>query len=146
MSPVQIAVVAGVALFFFFLLSIIKIVQDFERLVVLRFGKYQGTRGPGIVYVLPLGIEKPYRVDMREKFLDPDHRTCFPGVAAFGSGGGLSAGLHQLGRDPEADPWGECPHALRSAAGGDCGSRVDQSTFHDLDAAFVLSEYPGRSG
>ena len=75
MGPLQIAVVVGVALFFFFLLSIIKIVQDFERLVVLRFGKYQGTRGPGIVYVLPLGIEKPYRVDMREKFLDIPAQT-----------------------------------------------------------------------
>jgi regulator of protease activity HflC (stomatin/prohibitin superfamily) len=75
MTVPQLVIIAGVVLFFYILIRIIRIVQDFERLVVLRFGKYQGTRGPGITYVLPLGIEKTYRVDMREKFLDIPAQT-----------------------------------------------------------------------
>ncbi|MDQ7025442.1 MAG: SPFH domain-containing protein [Anaerolineae bacterium] len=75
MGPLQIAVIVGVGFFFLVLMSIIKVVQDFERLVILRFGTYQSTRGPGIVYVLPFGIEKAYRVDMREKFIDIPAQT-----------------------------------------------------------------------
>ena len=75
MDIMQVIVIAVIAIFILSLLRIIKIVQDFERMVVLRFGKYQATRGPGITYLLPWGIEKPYRVDMREKFLDIPAQT-----------------------------------------------------------------------
>jgi regulator of protease activity HflC (stomatin/prohibitin superfamily) len=75
MGILQWVIIGGVVLFFFILIRIIRIVQEFERMVVLRFGKYQATRGPGITYVLPLGIEKTYRVDMREKFLDIPAQT-----------------------------------------------------------------------
>ena len=37
-----------------FLFSAIKILQEWERGVVLRLGKFQAVRGPGITVVIPL--------------------------------------------------------------------------------------------
>lgn len=53
---------------------IFRIVQQYERLVVLFLGRYSGTRGPGIVIVLPL-LEIVYKVDVRERFLDIPSQT-----------------------------------------------------------------------
>lgn len=75
MNVSQILIIVGVLLFFAILWRLIKVVQEYERLVVLRFGNYNATRGPGITYLLPLGIERSFRVDMREKFLDIPAQT-----------------------------------------------------------------------
>lgn len=62
-------------LFVFWLLSrLIKIVPETERLVVLSLGRYAGTRGPGVVLVIPV-IEQVRRVDVRERFLDIPSQT-----------------------------------------------------------------------
>ena len=53
----------------FLVVSSIKILKEFERGVVLRLGRLQGARGPGIVIVIP-GIETMYRIDMRTVTLD----------------------------------------------------------------------------
>ena len=47
----------------------IKIVREYERLVVFRLGRLVGPRGPGITFVIP-GIEKAQRVDMRTITMD----------------------------------------------------------------------------
>lgn len=49
--------------------SAVKIVNEYERLVVFRFGRLQTPRGPGITYVIP-GVEKSWRVDMRTITMD----------------------------------------------------------------------------
>lgn len=46
------------------LLSGIKIILEYERLVIFRLGKYQRTIGPGVVYVLPL-LESSQKLDLR---------------------------------------------------------------------------------
>jgi regulator of protease activity HflC (stomatin/prohibitin superfamily) len=61
--------------FVFWVLSrLIKIVPETERLVVLSLGRYAGTRGPGIVLIIPV-IEQVRRVDVRERFLDIPSQT-----------------------------------------------------------------------
>ncbi|MFX1325555.1 MAG: slipin family protein, partial [Promethearchaeota archaeon] len=35
------------------LLAGIKVILEYERLVIFRLGKYKRTIGPGVVYVLP---------------------------------------------------------------------------------------------
>ena len=40
------------------LLSGFRVAQQFERALVFRFGKYQGLRGPGLFWIIPLGIER----------------------------------------------------------------------------------------
>src|SRR5690606_4530628 len=51
-----------------------RIIDEYKRLVVLRLGKYQGTRGPGIVIVLPF-LESATVVDLREKLIDIPAQT-----------------------------------------------------------------------
>ncbi|MEZ4668726.1 MAG: SPFH domain-containing protein [Anaerolineae bacterium] len=53
---------------------LIRIVPETERLVVLSLGRYAGTRGPGIVIVIPF-IEQARKVDVRERFLDIPSQT-----------------------------------------------------------------------
>ena len=52
----------------------IRIVPETERLVVLSLGRYAGTRGPGIVFVIPF-VEQVRKVDVRERFLDIPSQT-----------------------------------------------------------------------
>ncbi len=53
-----------VVLFFMILLSGIKIVREHDRLVIFRFGKIIGHRGPGMQMVVPL-IDRSHCVDTR---------------------------------------------------------------------------------
>lgn len=64
----------GLGLLFLLLLSTIRVVADYERLVILFLGRYAGSRGPGITYVLPF-LESATKVDLREKFLDIPAQT-----------------------------------------------------------------------
>jgi len=48
----------------FLLFSSIKIVREYERIVILRLGRLVATRGPGVTYKLP-GVEQMYRMDLR---------------------------------------------------------------------------------
>jgi len=47
------------------LLSGIRVVKEWERLPVLRLGRYVGLRGPGITYVIPFIESVPYKVSTR---------------------------------------------------------------------------------
>jgi len=47
------------------LLSGFRVAQQYERGVVFRFGRYTGVRGPGLFWIIPLGIENLVKVDMR---------------------------------------------------------------------------------
>ena len=58
-----------------FLFASIKIVKEYERIVNFRLGKAQAEKGPGIVIVIP-GIDRPVRVDLRERYLTIPHQTC----------------------------------------------------------------------
>jgi len=48
-----------------FLVSGIKVLQEWERIPVLRLGRYIGLRGPGITYLIPLVDRAPIRVSTR---------------------------------------------------------------------------------
>ncbi len=63
------SVMAAVLVLIAVVLSGVKIVQEYERLVVFRLGRAVGARGPGIVYVIP-GIERGLRVDLRTITMD----------------------------------------------------------------------------
>jgi regulator of protease activity HflC (stomatin/prohibitin superfamily) len=49
--------------------SAIKIVREYERLVVFRLGRLVGPRGPGVTFIIP-GIERAMRVDLRTITMD----------------------------------------------------------------------------
>jgi regulator of protease activity HflC (stomatin/prohibitin superfamily) len=59
-----------VLVFLFLILSnAIKILREWERGVILRLGKFQAVRGPGITFVIPV-IEKIYRINTRVVTVD----------------------------------------------------------------------------
>jgi len=53
-----------VVLFVIFI-SGIRTAREYERCLVFRLGRYAGLRGPGLFYLIPLGIETLARVDLR---------------------------------------------------------------------------------
>ena len=52
----------------------VKIVREYQRLVVFRLGKCIGQRGPGLVFLIPF-VDRPTWVDLREQFLEVPHQT-----------------------------------------------------------------------
>ncbi len=52
----------------------IKIIKEYERVVVFRLGRVLTARGPGIVLVLPF-INRLVKIDLRERFLEVPHQT-----------------------------------------------------------------------
>ncbi len=49
--------------------SMIKIIREYERAVVFRLGRLVGTRGPGLIFIIPI-LEKMERVDLRVITMD----------------------------------------------------------------------------
>ncbi len=54
--------------------SAVRIVQEYERLVVFRLGRCVGERGPGLVLLIPF-IDKGVKVDLREQVREIPHQT-----------------------------------------------------------------------
>lgn len=56
------------------LTSAVRIVQEYERLVVFRLGRCVGERGPGLVLLIPF-IDRGVKVDLREQVREIPHQT-----------------------------------------------------------------------
>jgi regulator of protease activity HflC (stomatin/prohibitin superfamily) len=57
------------------LLSSIKVVREYQRLVVFRLGRSIGARGPGVVFLIPL-VDRAVWGDLREQYLEIPRQTC----------------------------------------------------------------------
>jgi regulator of protease activity HflC (stomatin/prohibitin superfamily) len=66
----------GIVILFFLVLLVgaIRIVQEYERLVVFRLGRCIGQKGPGIVFLIPI-MDRGVRVDLREQVREIPHQT-----------------------------------------------------------------------
>lgn len=62
-------IVVIVAIAVFIITSSVKVLQEYERAVVFRLGRYAGVRGPGLTLLVPF-IEKMVRVNMRTIVMD----------------------------------------------------------------------------
>jgi regulator of protease activity HflC (stomatin/prohibitin superfamily) len=58
-----------------FVFSVLKIVPQYQRVVVFRFGSCIGQKGPGIVFLYPFGIDRAMTVDLREEVREVPHQT-----------------------------------------------------------------------
>jgi regulator of protease activity HflC (stomatin/prohibitin superfamily) len=65
----------AVVVLLWFLWTAIRIVAEYQRLVVFRLGRSIGQKGPGIVLLIPV-MDRAVRVDLREQFLEIPHQTC----------------------------------------------------------------------
>jgi regulator of protease activity HflC (stomatin/prohibitin superfamily) len=52
----------------------LRIVPEYQRLVVFRLGRVIGARGPGLVVLIPF-VDRGQRVDLREVFFDVEPQT-----------------------------------------------------------------------
>src|SRR5512140_2651098 len=57
------------------IISAIRIVREYERVVVFRLGKSIGSKGPGLVLLWPI-VDQPIKVDLREQYQEIPHQTC----------------------------------------------------------------------
>jgi regulator of protease activity HflC (stomatin/prohibitin superfamily) len=68
------AIGAVILIAIFFFASAIRIVPEYQRLVVFRLGRVVGARGPGLVILIPF-IDRAVKVDLREQVREVPHQT-----------------------------------------------------------------------
>jgi regulator of protease activity HflC (stomatin/prohibitin superfamily) len=73
-SPLLIGLIVVAIVFVLFLVNAIRIVREYQRLVVFRLGRVLGTKGPGLVILIPF-VDKAVLVDLREFYLEIPHQT-----------------------------------------------------------------------
>src|SRR5215831_17245938 len=74
--PVQIVVVVLVLILVAIVAySSIRVVREYQRLVLFRLGRCVGERGPGLVLLFPIA-DQPVLIDLREQFKEIPHQTC----------------------------------------------------------------------
>lgn len=75
MEPVILCGIGGLLLVgFIFLAQAIRIVPEYQRLVVFRLGRSIGPKGPGIIFLIPI-VDRAVRVDLREQVREIPHQT-----------------------------------------------------------------------
>lgn len=67
--PTIVAVVVVVIL-----LSGIRIAQEYQRGVVFRLGRYKALRGPGLFWIIPLGIDRAMIIDIRTRTVSAEQQ------------------------------------------------------------------------
>ncbi len=70
-----IAIVLLLFLGLILLVMAIRIVPEFRRLVVFRLGRCIGSKGPGLIFLIPF-VDRGVAVDLREVFFDVPPQTC----------------------------------------------------------------------
>jgi regulator of protease activity HflC (stomatin/prohibitin superfamily) len=65
-----IVVVVGAVVLF----TAVRIVPEYQRLVVLRLGRVIGPKGPGLVLLIPI-VDQPRTVDLREQIREVPHQV-----------------------------------------------------------------------
>jgi regulator of protease activity HflC (stomatin/prohibitin superfamily) len=63
-----------IAIVLIFIANAIRIVPEYQRLVVFRLGRCIGAKGPGIVLLIPV-IDRAVRTDLREQVREIPHQT-----------------------------------------------------------------------
>jgi regulator of protease activity HflC (stomatin/prohibitin superfamily) len=56
------------------LLSGLRVAQEYQRGVVFRLGRYVGQRGPGLYWIIPLGIERAMTIDIRTRTVSAEQQ------------------------------------------------------------------------
>ncbi|MGH2637521.1 MAG: SPFH domain-containing protein [Actinomycetota bacterium] len=74
MIPLAIGVGVVLLLLVIILPQALRIVREYQRLMVFRLGRAIGAKGPGLVFLIPF-IDKGVLVDLRELYLEIPHQT-----------------------------------------------------------------------
>ena len=77
LDTVTIAIVVAIVVFVLIALYLsVRVVQQYERMVIFRLGHTgpELVRGPGLRFLIPI-IDKPAKIDIREKFIEIPSQT-----------------------------------------------------------------------
>jgi len=74
MLAIVVVIVVVVALLVLLGALSIRIVRDYQRIILFRLGKVVGAKGPGLILVNPV-IDRTSWVDLREQYLEIPHQT-----------------------------------------------------------------------
>jgi regulator of protease activity HflC (stomatin/prohibitin superfamily) len=74
MTPLYIGLGVVVLFLLIVLPNAIKIVREYQRLVVFRLGRVIGTKGPGLVFLIPI-VDRAVVVELRELYLEIPHQS-----------------------------------------------------------------------
>ena len=76
MDPVTLIILFILLFVFIWIIaSYIRIVPEYQRLVVLRLGRVVRVAGPGLVFLVPF-IDQGITVDLREQYIEVTKQTC----------------------------------------------------------------------
>ena len=56
------------------LFSGLRIAQEYQRGVLFRLGRFQRLRGPGLFWIIPLGIERSVTIDIRTRTISAEQQ------------------------------------------------------------------------
>src|SRR6476620_9745106 len=56
------------------LLTGVRIAQEYQRGVVFRLGRYKALRGPGLYWIIPIGIERAVTIDIRTRTVSAEQQ------------------------------------------------------------------------
>jgi regulator of protease activity HflC (stomatin/prohibitin superfamily) len=69
MTTLLVVIAIGAFLLLLWLLASVKVVREYQRIVLFRVGRAIGTRGPGVIFLIPV-VDRPVWVDLREQYLE----------------------------------------------------------------------------
>jgi len=69
-----IGAVVGVVVLLIFVFLSLRVVREYQRIVVFRLGRVIGAKGPGLIFLIPV-IDRPVYVDLREQYLEIPAQT-----------------------------------------------------------------------
>jgi regulator of protease activity HflC (stomatin/prohibitin superfamily) len=64
-----IGIIVGIVIVLILLVSAVKILKEYERGVIFRFGRLRGAKGPGIIVIIPF-VDKMIKADLRTVTMD----------------------------------------------------------------------------
>jgi regulator of protease activity HflC (stomatin/prohibitin superfamily) len=70
MTPLWVIVAIAVIL----LVSGLRIAREYRRAVIFRLGRYKGLRGPGLFWIIPMGIERAVIIDIRTRTVSAEQQ------------------------------------------------------------------------
>jgi len=74
-NPLQTSFLTIVIAVIVFLIIIgLRIAREYERGVIFRLGRYVGIRGPGLYWIIPLGIERSMIIDIRVRTIGAEQQ------------------------------------------------------------------------
>lgn len=56
------------------LITGVRVAQEYERGVVFRLGRFTGARGPGLYWIIPLGVERSITIDIRTRTVSAERQ------------------------------------------------------------------------